>query len=150
MRRGKNRNLENNYLQKLKGDFDYNKHHLEFAIKTEEILLVNSKLLLKVLTEDSIVSEEELVMATEFAGYNFSLSPRSTTWDDLVSTGNTSLIKHKNLITNIRDYYNKIGWFNANEEMFNQYKLWYRKEAGGVISPYFRIGANNIMGGWMS
>lgn len=142
----KNHKIEHKYLIELKKDYQLNKDLYDFVIKTENLQRLNGERVLGFLTSDSIITEKELVFAIEISGYNMKLNPERTTWDDLISTGNTSIIKNEVLVSKMRKYYSQLKFFKENETVYDEYKSWYRKEVLGVLNPKNRFEANSLMG----
>ena len=113
----KNEYMEQQYLKRLKAEFESTLQESNSAYRFSNEYIRLSELLLKVISSDTMVDMATLVFAIETAHYGTPPAINQNVWQDITNSGNSAVIKNADLRFIISDYYKEIGrhwkWYDA-------------------------------------
>jgi len=103
------------YLQRIKEDIETDLQTFEFSLKLTDERIHQINLLQKFASDPQLSFENpaEFVSSIERGAWNSLLYIEARTWEELVSSGRTLLIKDIRIRNGIFDYYRSIGRWDA-------------------------------------
>ena len=134
----KDRNLELKYLKNLKFEMIENSQHASDQVTFSEFQFENVNRILRALYDPEYQLNGELLIAIEHVGWAFPLARVSDTWNELLSNGNTRLIRNDSLRYLISKHHSEITQMYVLQKEWFGYNLGYRRLVGDVMPPELR------------
>ena len=115
-----NKNKELTYLLNLNEEFKSNLEETQSGVERSYGFEYLNELLLNVLTTDTIVDANLLAVAIEYSFIISLPAVKNNIWQDLVSSGNISIISSSDLRFKISEYFNEVerrtDWYRNSQQ----------------------------------
>ena len=135
----KDRQLEDEYIIRLKRELVQNKLAFESRIRFDKFAEENVGKILYALSDDSNdLSAEELVVAIEHIGWGLKFQYADDVWQELLNNGNIRLLQNDTLRDKTTAFNQSVRWIIELQGNWIEFTNGYRLLTGDILSPETR------------
>jgi hypothetical protein len=142
----KDRQKENQYLLSLKSEFERNFVHVKDQIEMHKLQCWNAEFIIMNIAGDTILKDAlPLAIALEQVSYRYPINFATNVWEELVTTGNISLIQNEDFKRLITGFYGDLEFTLELEKEFHTYYLRFQQIVGNIFAAQIWVAITDLI-----